>query len=98
MIRGTAKPAGARPYYQQALAIATSIAAQQEQARALEGLGRCHALEGNHSEERKILRQALAVYQRIGSCGCRKPMPPGDIHGSRHQRGHAAGPGTGPDW
>ena len=67
MIRGTAKPAGARPYYQQALAIATSIAAQQEQARALEGLGRCHALEGSHSEGRKILRQALAVYQRIGS-------------------------------
>ena len=67
MIRGTAKPAGARPYYQQALAIATSIAAQQEQARALEGLGRCHALEGNRREGRKILRQALAVYQRIGS-------------------------------
>ncbi len=67
MIRGTANPAGARPYYQQALAIATSIAAQQEQARALEGLGRCHALEGNHHEGRDILRQALAVYQRIGS-------------------------------
>lgn len=67
MIRGTAKPAGARPYYQQALTIATSIAAQQEEARALEGLGRCHDLEGNHREARKILRQALAVYQRIGS-------------------------------
>jgi tetratricopeptide (TPR) repeat protein/transcriptional regulator with XRE-family HTH domain len=67
MIRGTAKPAGARPYYQQALAIATSIAAQQEQARALEGLGRCHALQGNHREELRFLRQALAVYQRIGS-------------------------------
>ena len=67
MVRGTAHPAQARPYYQKALQIATSIAAQLEQARALEGLGRCHALEGNRSEGRKILSQALAVYQRIGS-------------------------------
>jgi hypothetical protein len=26
-------------------------------------------------------------------CGCRKSMPPGDIHESRLRRGHAAGPG-----
>jgi tetratricopeptide (TPR) repeat protein/transcriptional regulator with XRE-family HTH domain len=67
MVRGTAHPAQARPYYQKALEIATSIAAQLEQARALEGLGLCHALEGNRTEGRKILSQALAVYQRIGS-------------------------------
>ena len=30
------------------------------------------------------------------ACGCRKPMPPGDIHGSRPRRGHAAEPGNGP--
>ena len=30
------------------------------------------------------------------SCGCRKPMPLGDIHESRLRRGHAAGPGNGP--
>lgn len=35
MVRGTAHPAQARPYYQKALQIATSIAAQLEQARAL---------------------------------------------------------------
>jgi hypothetical protein len=29
-------------------------------------------------------------------CACRKPMPPGDIHESRHQRGRVAGPGNGP--
>ena len=67
MIRGTALPAQARPYYQKALEIATSIAAQLEQARALEGLGLCHTLEGDRSEGRKVLRQALAIYQRIGS-------------------------------
>jgi hypothetical protein len=27
------------------------------------------------------------------ACGCRKPMPPGDIRGGRRQRGHGAGPG-----
>jgi LuxR family transcriptional regulator, maltose regulon positive regulatory protein len=31
-----------------------------------------------------------------GGCGCRKPMPPGDIRESRLQRGHAAGCGSGP--
>ena len=30
------------------------------------------------------------------ACGCRKPMPPGDIRESRLQRGHAAGCGSGP--
>jgi len=30
------------------------------------------------------------------SCECRKPMPPGDIRGSRRQRGRAAGRGSGP--
>ena len=29
-------------------------------------------------------------------CGCRKPMPPGDIRESRPQRGRAAGRGSGP--
>jgi hypothetical protein len=30
------------------------------------------------------------------SCGCRKPMPPGDIRESRLRRDRAAGPGTDP--
>ena len=30
------------------------------------------------------------------TCGCREPMPPGDIRESRLQRGHAAGCGSGP--
>ena len=30
------------------------------------------------------------------ACGCRKPMPPGDIHESRSRRGHGAGPGSDP--
>jgi MFS family permease len=34
---------------------------------------------------------------RLRSCGCRKPMPPGDIRGGCRQCGHAAGPGNDPD-
>ena len=30
------------------------------------------------------------------ACACRKPMPPGDTHESRHRRGHAGGRGRGP--
>src|SRR5450755_3773443 len=37
------------------------------------------------------------VWQILDACGCRKPMPPGDIRGGRRQRGHAAGPGNDPD-
>lgn len=28
------------------------------------------------------------------SCGCQKPMPPGDTHESRRRRGHVAEPGS----
>ena len=37
-------------------------------------------------------RRLAAFY----TCACRKPMPPGDIHGSRLRRGLAAGHGDGP--
>jgi tetratricopeptide (TPR) repeat protein/transcriptional regulator with XRE-family HTH domain len=66
MIADTA-PARARPYYQQALTIASSIAAQHEQARALEGIGRCHDQEGDPAQGQAMLRQAQALYQKIGS-------------------------------
>jgi hypothetical protein len=33
---------------------------------------------------------------RMWYCGCRKSMPPGDIHESRLRRGRAAGTGSGP--
>ena len=37
--------------------------------------------------------------QRLDAdCGCREPMPPGDIHESHLRRGHASGCGSGPGW
>jgi hypothetical protein len=38
-----------------------------EEARALEGIGHCQAQDGNSGEGTDCLRQALVVYQRIGS-------------------------------
>jgi predicted dehydrogenase len=45
----------------------------------------------------RIAHLAASMVQFIEpTCGCRKPMPLGDIHESRLRRGHAAGPGNGP--
>jgi tetratricopeptide (TPR) repeat protein len=57
--------APARGYFEQALAIATEIASPLTQARALEGLGRCDRRDGQPGTAK--LREALAIYQRIGS-------------------------------
>ena len=65
--RATAAPHNALPYYDQALALATRIAAQGEQARALEGIGHCHVTDGHPEHGRELLRQAINIYQRIGS-------------------------------
>jgi hypothetical protein len=43
-----------------------------------------------------LLRSLIG--EEIRTCGCRKPMPLGDIHESRPQRGHGDEPGNGPGW
>jgi len=57
----------AHGYCTQALSIARDISAPVEQARALEGTGRCHHQEGNPGQGSADLRQALAIYRRIGA-------------------------------
>jgi tetratricopeptide (TPR) repeat protein/transcriptional regulator with XRE-family HTH domain len=57
----------ARDQHTRALAIARDISATPEEARALEGLGCAHLQDGNHDEGLDCLRQALAIYQRIGA-------------------------------
>jgi transcriptional regulator with XRE-family HTH domain len=51
------------------LAIARDLRAPLEEARALEGLGQAHLQDGNLSQATAPLRQALAIYQRIGNPG-----------------------------
>jgi hypothetical protein len=38
-----------------------------EEARALEGIGNSHLAEGNAAQAAEHLRQALAIYERIGA-------------------------------
>ena len=56
----------ARDHHTQALTIARDISAPLKEARALEGLGRCHLQDGNASAGAAQLQQAIAIYQRIG--------------------------------
>jgi Tfp pilus assembly protein PilF len=47
------------------LAIARDIGAPAEEARALEGSGHCHMRDGQTTEARALLQDALTIYQRI---------------------------------
>jgi hypothetical protein len=62
----------AREHHTRALAIARDISAAPEQARALEGIGNIHRHEGNSGQAAAPLRQALAMYQRIGAPGAKR--------------------------
>jgi tetratricopeptide (TPR) repeat protein len=54
------------------LAIARDLGVSHEEARALEGIGHCHIRDGNPGQAATHLRQALAIYQRIGAPGARR--------------------------
>jgi tetratricopeptide (TPR) repeat protein len=67
LLSQTADSQQAREHHTQALAIARDPGAPQEEARALEGIGRCDIQDGNPGEGGAKLRQALSIYQRIGA-------------------------------
>jgi tetratricopeptide (TPR) repeat protein len=60
----------ARAYHAEALAIARELGTPAEEARALEGLGRS-LLQQGAGDASERLRQALDIYQKIGSPGAR---------------------------
>lgn len=60
-------PRKARAHHVQALEIALQIDALLEQARALEAIGQIDVEDGHPEEGARELRQALEIYQRIGS-------------------------------
>jgi tetratricopeptide (TPR) repeat protein/transcriptional regulator with XRE-family HTH domain len=60
-----ASPQQAHDYHSQALAIARELGVPLEEARALEGIGRCHLQDGHPDEGTAHLQQALTIYQRI---------------------------------
>jgi len=62
----------ARQHHTRALAIARDLGVPLEEARALERIGDSHLCDGNTPEAVACLRQALAIYQRIGTTGARR--------------------------
>jgi Tfp pilus assembly protein PilF len=63
----TSASADAETFYVRALEVATDMGAMIEQARAREGIGRCHLQQGQTEHAAQSLLQALAIYHRIGS-------------------------------
>ena len=57
----------ARCCHEQALEISHAIRAAQEEARALEDIGRCYLREGYPENAGPPLRRALVIYQRLDS-------------------------------
>ena len=55
--------------HQQALDLARQIGSPLEEAHTLAGLGRCALAGGRTAEAEDRLRQALAIFQRIGAAG-----------------------------
>jgi transcriptional regulator with XRE-family HTH domain len=58
-------PVDAHARHAEALAIARDIAAPLQEARALEGIGRCHIQDGHASEAVPLLHQALEIYRSV---------------------------------
>lgn len=56
----------ARECHDEALAVARRIGDRLEEARALEGIGRCSLRDGDPGAGLGQVRQALAIYRRIG--------------------------------
>jgi tetratricopeptide (TPR) repeat protein/transcriptional regulator with XRE-family HTH domain len=63
----TAASQQARDHHSRALAIACDLGVPLEEARALEGIGRSHLHDGHTGKATALLRDALAIYQRIAS-------------------------------
>ena len=60
-------PGRARAWHCQALHIARDIATALEEARAIEGTGRCDLHGRQRDSGLALLREALAIYQRLRS-------------------------------
>ena len=57
----------ARDHHNQALVLARDAGVPLEEERALEGIGHSHLQDGHPGKGLGYLRQALGIYQRIGS-------------------------------
>jgi tetratricopeptide (TPR) repeat protein len=67
-----ANPAAARAHHEQALEIATGLESIPEEARALEGIGKTHLLEGHRAEAEASLLRAIEIYQSISPAAAQR--------------------------
>jgi tetratricopeptide (TPR) repeat protein/transcriptional regulator with XRE-family HTH domain len=67
LLLATGTPAAARAQHEQAYVLADGRAAPLITARALEGIGRCYLRDGTSDQAAAALREALTIYQRVGS-------------------------------
>jgi len=65
-------PAQAHTHYELALTVAVGITSAHEETRALEGIGQCQLRQGHPDAAAPPLRQALAIYQRLGSANAQR--------------------------
>jgi tetratricopeptide (TPR) repeat protein/transcriptional regulator with XRE-family HTH domain len=80
----------ARGHHAQALVIARDLGTLPEEARALEGIGHSHLRDGHPAQAAAPLRDALAIYQRIGSPAARRVEATLRQHGLSPASAHSA--------
>ncbi|MFD3483760.1 cyclophane-containing RiPP biosynthesis TPR protein HaaT [Streptomyces sp. NPDC058665] len=66
LLRSSGEPAAARRHFEQALGLARVISCPLEEARALEGIGRCDWMAGGRARAESSLRESLDIYRRLG--------------------------------
>lgn len=67
LLRTSGDPAAGRERFERALVLAREIRCPLEEARALEGIGRCDWMVDGPARAEGSLREALAVYRRLGA-------------------------------
>jgi DNA-binding SARP family transcriptional activator/Tfp pilus assembly protein PilF len=68
-LAGNGRHAEAFAHFQRALAMNRELDKPDDEALALEGLGGCHSADGDTETATDFLRQALAIFDRIGRVG-----------------------------
>ncbi|WOX11441.1 cyclophane-containing RiPP biosynthesis TPR protein HaaT [Streptomyces sp. N50] len=66
LLRTSGDPAAGREHFERALGLARDIRCPLEQARALEGIGRCEWTVGGLAQAEGALREAVTVYRQLG--------------------------------
>ena len=60
-------PAQAASFFERSIAVLREIKAENELAQAFSGYGRFHKQQGNIEQAREYLRNALEIFQRLGT-------------------------------